>query len=150
MQFVKLTKGFEAIVSDEDFEIISRFNWYADVNQWTVYAKNDLIQGRPRMHTFIMKPEQGFITHHMDNNGLNNQRTNLENITQAEHARKSKLRRNKMGSLYRGVSQRPSGRFTAEIWRDYKKFYLGDFDTEQEAAIAYIKASHKLNLGEAL
>lgn len=40
---------------------------------------------------------------------------------------------------YRGVEKRPSGSFTATIKKNHKKYYLGSFGVEEDAAKAYDK-----------
>lgn len=40
-------------------------------------------------------------------------------------------------SKYRGVSQRPSGNWAVQICLNQKREYLGSFETEEEAAMAY-------------
>jgi hypothetical protein len=147
MKEIPLTQGHVSLIDDEDYELVSRYPWYADVGKWTTYAKSDNVfwYGIIRMHAFIMKPPAGFIVHHIDENGLNNQKYNLENITQMEHATKSKLRYNKSGSLYRGVYLHKSGWYSAEIWRNYKKTYLGLFQTQKAAAEAYLQAAERMD-----
>ena len=144
---VSLTRGYSAIVDTEDYEDIIRYNWYADVGRWNVYAKTDQARRRPRMHVFIMEPSSGLIVHHIDGNGLNNAKSNLKIMTQAEHTRLSKLRYNKAGSKFRGVHAHSVNGYTAEIWLNYKKHYLGHFGSERLAALAYNNAALEL-LGE--
>lgn len=141
-----LTKGFNAILDIKDYEQAIRYSWYADVNPWNIYAKTDSAEGRPRLHVFVMRPPKGLIVHHKDGDGLNNRRDNLEIMTQAEHSRLSKLRKNKESSSSRGVYKHVNGGYCTEIWRNYTKHYLGYFQTEEEASIAYEKARQLLDI----
>ena len=93
MKTIELTKGMQALVSDEDYERVSKFKWYANEQGrrgWEKHyaARNqrrfELAPGVKRkkslMHRFIMGLELGDsrVVHHIDNDGLNNQRLNLE------------------------------------------------------------------------
>lgn len=138
---ISLTKGLVALVSPEDWLRTVQYMWYADVNQWTTYGKTDQLPNRPRLHVFLMQPPLGYVVHHADGDGLNCTRSNMESITQSEHSRLSRARKNRTNT-YRGVHKRRSdGKYTSEIWVDYKKYYLGIYHVEEEAAMAYDTAA---------
>lgn len=116
---IAISQGLFAIVDVEDYRQLAQFSWYADVGKWGVYAKTDQIPGRPKMHCVIMQPQKGLVVHHKDHNGLNNQRNNLEVLTNSENM----LRRKKWdaGVYY----HKHTGKWVAEVTINYKKIYLG-------------------------
>lgn len=46
-----------------------------------------------RMHNVLMEPSEGFIAHHKDGDGLNNQRYNLENVTKLKNQQEASVKR---------------------------------------------------------
>lgn len=105
MKTIKLTKNKVAQVSDDDFEWLSKFKWCASLEsrgtkwyavRWSrvwcacCYGKRTKI----RMHCLIMnrspRPGDGLVVHHKDDDGLNNQRENLEIVTQERNMQLSK------------------------------------------------------------
>ena len=141
-QEIKLTKGYVAIVDDLDFNWLSQYSWHTEIrkNKNTVYAKNSLGM---RMHTLIIKPGPGLVVNHIDRNGLNNIRDNLELLTYAEHAKLSSKRRCTYSS-YRGVYKYYLGGFRAALYIGNKHHHIGVFNTEIEAAQAYNDAGERL------
>lgn len=81
---------------------------------------------------------------HVNGDTRDNRADNLRPASTAENVFNSKVRRtNKLG--IKGVSQIPSGGFTAEIMRDGRRHYLGCFRSPQEASDAYAAAAKVLH-----
>lgn len=106
MKEIKLSQGKVALVSDEDFERVSKFRWTYHVGSGSgekAYAvRNPQVKGKRtwiRMHRFILDLPpgsiDGMVVDHIDENGLNNQRENLEIVTPPENSRRSAERRTK-------------------------------------------------------
>lgn len=101
MQKIKLTKGYEAMISDGDFERVSALKWCASIESrgTKVYAVRfeykDKKKIKVRMHHFVLGirgkdlPE-GYVVDHVNGDSLDNRRENLEIITQTENMERSK------------------------------------------------------------
>jgi hypothetical protein len=90
---------------------------------------------------FIMKADVGQYVDHIDGNTLNNQRSNLRICTNADNIRNQKIRTNGT-SKYRGVYYNKTiKKYRAQIMFNYKRYNLGNFDNEIDAAKAYDKAA---------
>ena len=93
------------------------------------------------MHRVIMNAPKGMLVDHIDGNGLNNRRSNLRLCTNKENARNA--RPSKGGSSrYKGVCwHKAKKKYDARIEVDGKRYCLGYFADEIEAAVTYdIKA----------
>ena len=98
-----------------------------------------------RMHQQILgKHPKGFVTDHIDGNGLNNQRHNLRFITQRQN---SQNRVNvASSSRYPGVCwYKERGKWVASIRVKGRSKHLGCFTYEEDASQAYKKAVALLN-----
>lgn len=86
------------------------------------------------LHRYVTKCPKGMYVDHIDGNKLNNQFSNLRICTNSENLRNRK----KVSGNYKGVyfdSKR--NKWTSQITLNYKRHYLGHFNTEKEAAVAY-------------
>lgn len=136
MKEIKLTRGFVAIVDDEDFEALSGFRWYAQGQVPRVYAarKARLQNGRCLvfgMHRQIqgLELEDEREVDHLNRVTLDNRRDNLRTCTARDNAEN---RRDQ--SVYgAGVWRWRSGRFGAVLRVDGKQVCLGTYDTPEEA-----------------
>lgn len=144
---IQLTKGYVAIVDEQDADLAS-FHWYTQVSKRSVgYAARRLSASEGAkitlMHRAIMQRvvDRPLLKHehvdHIDGDGLNNCRSNLRLATRLQNMRNSKTHIDKK-SPYKGTSYfKP-----VDLWRSYinfggKQHSLGYFLTEEEAAIAY-------------
>lgn len=145
MKQIPLTKGYSAIVSDQDYPRLMRYAWHADVRKRTVYAVTSLtIDGRRRevrMHQMVLRASGREEVDHRDSNGLHNYRRNLRLATRHGQAWNSSP---KEGSTIKGVTLQ--NRLTGRPWqaricvRGHQK-HLGYFATKAEAAYAYNEAA---------
>ena len=141
MKEIKLTQGFVALVDDEDYKELNQFKWHVTKIGRTYYAvrNNRISKGKReilRMHRIILGvTDRKIKIDHKDNNGLNNQNENLRLASQAQNCR-NKVLRIGTSSKYKGVSKH-QGKYQANIGFNYKLIYLGIYDNEIDAAIAY-------------
>ncbi len=98
MKKITLTKGYKALVDDADYKILHRQKWHVCVLPYTCYAYAGT--GKVAMHRIIMgmKKGDGLEIDHLDNNGLNNQRANLEIVTRSENRQRGWDRKRKIKS----------------------------------------------------
>lgn len=140
MKAIPLTQGKAAFVSDEDYLALSMFKWHAAKGRTTWYAQRQERRNGKRviikMHSQIL----GFpdLVDHADGNGLNNQRTNIRACTDPENsANRSKMAK-ETTSRFKGVAFHVrDGRYSATIGKDGRRYWIGSFDNEHDAAIHY-------------
>ena len=130
----------EAIVDDDDYELVSRHKWHA-----TRKAGGDIYyaarcvrigkykQTKIRMHRFIVNAQDGVQVDHENGDGLDNRRSNLRITTnqQNQHNRSA----NK-GKKFKGVIVDKRS-YRARIYLHGEAFYMGPFASEDAAAKAY-------------
>lgn len=139
---VPLTRGLFALVSIEDAQAIAPYKWHAVPAKSTHYAARRAGNRTIYMHRLLAgvldMPRQVFVDH-IDFDGLNNTRANLQVCSAADNVRKSRTRR--VFSASKGVWQVRPGCFAARIVHEGSDHYLGVYPSEREAAIAYDAAA---------
>lgn len=148
---IALTRGYVAVVDDEDFDRVSRFRWHAVPHQRSdgtelVYAKREGRKGEPRKNVFMHHEVLGsFDRHdHRDGNGLNNQKDNLRPASYNENNCNTR-KRGGTSSRFRGVSLFSAHRWSASIQFGTHRKWLGLYDSEESAALAYDREARKLH-----
>ena len=144
--------GRIALIDDEDAALVGGHRWHMAHSYAAAYIRS-ISRSPTLMHRLIMGFPEGMVIDHINDNPLDNRRSNLRVVTNAQNTSRQR-RRNKHG--YRGIRQDNSlntrgsnrGKFVAAISKTidgvYRTFYLGHFSTPKEAALAYDVAAKKL------
>lgn len=155
MKEIQLSRGYIALVDDEDFQRVSELSWHIREQQ-SRYAKyaiaNVKVNGKwvgktVLLHRFILNlNDPNVIVDHIDSNGLNNTKSNLRICSNKENRRNSKKYKPSASSLYKGVHKH--GRSGEKCWiatvtNDKKIIYRKAFYEEVDAARAYDDVARK-------
>ncbi len=146
---IELTQGYTAIVSDEDFNLVSKYKWRVSGRNGKVerviahaHSGKNNVNKTISLHRLIMGASRGQEVGHKDRNVLNNTRENLGFRTR--HTRGPC--KDKICSKYRGVSKAPNeNKFYARIQKNGKRITLGYFYSEYDAHLAYERAAIELH-----
>ena len=140
---VTLTRGYVALVSDADYERVAQHKWHVDrLRPNLSYATTWIAGKNVRMHRFLLYAIKGEEVDHIDGDGLNNTRENIQMVSrQTNSIKREVFSHNKTG--YAGIDQFRSG-YRARIGYNYGTVFVGVFDTLEEAASARDKELVKL------
>lgn len=149
------------LVDDEDYDELIKYNWCLRVGPTVNYAITQIkVDGNivvKSMHRMIMSALKKEMIDHINHNGLDNRKCNLrfcnssQNMANKRPSGSSKYlgvykhrtiskHKNKKGDLVKYYS---TYKFLAKIKTKYKYIYLGRFELEEDAALAYNKAAIK-------
>lgn len=152
----KYANGRFAVVSDKDFDRLSKYRWRiykafgGEYAKRTVKVRSRLDATRTTttvaMHRDVVRAKIGETVDHINRNTLDNQRENLRVCSMGDNLRNGKLRKNVSG--YRGVyscaKTHPSTPWEVKVRHNYKSIWLGRYASKQEAATVYNNATKKL------
>lgn len=144
---IALTKGYVAIVDDDDFDQLSQWKWCVVMtgraNSKRPYAARVAQKdGAPRMilmHRRLCETPTGKVVDHINRNSLDNRRNNLRVCTRGENSQNSPSHNDSHSSHYKGVCwHKRRGKWCAR----FRGRHLGVFLNEKDAALAYDSAAY--------
>lgn len=146
---ITLTNGAKAIVDGEDFDFLSQWAWGPSKVRSTsrLYAiRFDAARKcAVSMHRTLIQVPDGMQIDHIDNDGLNNRRSNLRVCTHGQNVmnRGALPKHSQFASRFKGVFPREYGKdrgWRVQIFSHGKVYRIpGQFKNEEDAARAYDK-----------
>lgn len=132
-------KDTEVLVDDNVWHKFSKVGW--NIN------KDGYIQGYRsfgKMHRYLMDAKEGEIVDHINNIRHDNRVSNLRIVSFVDNSH-NKVKKANTSSQYIGVSFfKRDKKWRATISYNHKKYHLGSFDNEEDAAKAYNEKANEL------
>lgn len=149
MKVIKLTKGKVALVDDEDYSTLNKYNWHAQSIGNTFYARRTItitkgVKRCSSMHREILslKGDATCDVDHINHDGLDNQRKNLRVCNRTDNMGNCKPHE---GRKYKGVHlYKRINRYSAQLCYQGVRYFLGYYDTAEQAAKTYDEKAKEL------
>jgi len=147
MKKILLTQGKVALVDDDDYERLAQYPWCYKGSGYAV-RRGPVTDGKQSllyMHKEILNIGPEKEVDHINHDRLDNRRANLRVCDHAENGKNLPLRQRK-SSRFMGVYwDSTRHRWHAGIKLNYRRHFLGRFDSEEAAARAYDEAACRLH-----
>lgn len=143
------SEGKFTIVDPSDFYLLNAFDWLTCGRDNNLYAARVIRSKTGQLNTILMHRQilnapPGLLVDHSNTNSLDNRRSNLRLATPSQNSCNSRRDKSKTYSRYRGVSFcKRKQKWFAAIRNQGRKLWLGYFDNEIDAALAYNQAAIK-------
>lgn len=138
----KQNREFETLISDEDYEKVSKYHWGVDIGiqkSGREYYRVRRCYDGVKLHRFIMNVTDPKIeVDHINHNPLDNRRENLRLCSRRENLL-NKEKCKKATSIFKGVVWSPRDQcwYARIVLINGKRKYLGVFTSEEDAAHMY-------------
>lgn len=150
MKTVKVGRKHIALVDDSDFNTVSGHTWRI-LNVKTKssvlrYAATKIGGKYVMIHRLILSPPNHLHVDHKNHDGLDNRRSNLRLATNSQNQQNRRYTSGK--NKYKGITKHGCGKWQSQIKvlddnGKSRSIYLGLFDREIDAALAYRDAAQK-------
>jgi hypothetical protein len=143
MKYIKLNKNKRAMVDNKDYDWVSTYKWYANPHAggWRALTGKGM-----SMHRLIMGFPVGLEVDHINGNQLDNRRLNLRVCTKTQNLQNSKLSKDSKNK-YKGITfvkRYKIKPWKASIMLNGKRYWLGQYATQEDAGSAYDKKAVEL------
>jgi len=141
---IPLTKGKVASVDEEYYERLILNKVYLNEEKEKKHTFKNGKGVTTLLHREILSVPKGLMTDHINGNALDNRKSNLRIVSNAQNQANRNLSKNNT-SGYKGVGKTKNGTYSANIGvmvdGKSKRLYLGTFLTKEEAAKVYNDAA---------
>lgn len=139
MKEIVLSNGMVTLVDDDDFDRVNKTNWYYHKQCGIAYNSK-----RDKLHRYVLGVNDPKVfVDHINHNKLDNRKENLR-ICSKQQNNSNKLKQDGKTSPYKGVHlEAKSAKWISQITFNYENIFLGRYDSEIQAAIAYNNAAVK-------
>lgn len=139
-------KKYEVFVDTADLKRLYWFEWVLSRPKGRESFHVRATKRGPRLHRLVMDAPEDRVVDHIDQDPLNNRKSNLRLATMAENVANTGARQSTRDGDptcgFKGVSLcRRSGRYRAQIFIEGKSRSLGYFDSPEQAAKVYDAAA---------
>lgn len=100
---IPLTRGYVAIVDDQDFDRLSQYKWQYSKRATSHYATTDIGHKKIYMHRMIMDAPDDMTVDHINGDGLDCRRVNMRLATHRQNVINRLRLLPNTASKYRGV-----------------------------------------------
>jgi hypothetical protein len=144
--------GRVALVDDVDYDTVMVHRWniyeFSEPNRNLIhgpYATANIKHGSRWVNTKMHKLLTGWaLTDHRNGDGLDNRRENMREATGGQNSMNARKQPGR-SSRFKGVSYYKDRRkWVAAVSANHERFYLGIFETDIEAALAYDTKAREL------
>lgn len=148
MKKIELTKGYQAIIDDEDYDIVSNFKWRATIKgrniKRIIPVRTEMVNGISKtiyLSRFLLGvTDKNIYVDHINRNTLDNRRSNLRECTPKQNSMNIGLRL-KSSSGYKGVAlDKKDGKWQVTI----SGKYIGRYTNKEDAARVYDNKAKQL------
>lgn len=132
--------GRHTIIDEDDYNLVCNYNWHFIKGGYVYNSKIGLI------HRLIMNPDKSKKVDHVNHDVTDNRRCNLRVCSHSDNTKNRISDETRFTSKYKGVCwYKKYSLWVSRISCNGKRFCLGYFDDEVDAAKAYDEAAKKLH-----